>query len=95
MAAQPTSASWDKDPDAVLDYGLDWSDWLANSETITGSTWTPSAGITVESNSSTGSATTVWLSGGVAGLPYTVVNHITTNQGRQDDRTITIRVRER
>jgi hypothetical protein len=87
--------SWDKDPDAILDYALDWSKWLATNETIVSSTWTPSAGIVVESDSSTASVTTVWLSGGEAGLPYVVVNHIVTNQGREDDRTITIRVRDR
>jgi hypothetical protein len=37
----------------------------------------------------------VWLSGGTPGYPFTIVNHIVTDQGRQDDRTITIRVRER
>lgn len=95
MAQAPTQASWEKDPSSVLDYALDWSEWLATNEAISGSTWTPSAGIFVNSDSSTGSVTTVWLSGGTAGLPYTVVNHITTNQGRQDERTITIRVRDR
>lgn len=79
----------------MLDYSLDWSKWLANNEHIISSTWTPSAGVTVESNTSTGVVTAVWLSGGTPGFPFTIVNHIITDQGRQDDRTITIRVRER
>lgn len=79
----------------MLDYSLDWSKWLANNEHITGSAWTPSAGMIVESDTSTGVVTTVWLSGGTPGYPFTIVNHVTTDQGRQDDRTITIRVRER
>jgi hypothetical protein len=95
MSTPVNSPVWDKDPDAVLDYCLDWSKWLANNEHITQSTWTPSAGVTVESTTATASVTTVWLSGGTPGYPFTIVNHIVTDQGRQDDRTITIRVRER
>jgi len=40
-----------KDPDAVLDYGFDWSDWLADGETISTSTWTVETGITKDSDS--------------------------------------------
>ena len=84
-----------KDPDAVLDFHFDWSSWLASGETITTSQFICSAGITVQSNSSTGTNTTVWLAGGRAGQPYRVTNRITTNQGRTDDRSITVRVTDR
>lgn len=81
-----------KDPDDILDYSFDWTAWLATNETISTSTWLNSPGITVNSSTNTAQIATVWLSGGVSGNPYTVTNRIVTNQGRQVDRTMTIRV---
>jgi hypothetical protein len=84
-----------KDKDAVLDYKVEWSTWLQVSETISTSTFTVPTGITKDSQSNTTTTATVWLSGGAVGQEYAVINRITTNQGRTDDRTITIRVQER
>lgn len=81
-----------KDPDAVLDYKVDWSAWLAASETITTSTWTAPAGVTVTTSSHDTTSATAWLSGGATGGIYDVTNRIVTNQGRTDDRTIKVRV---
>jgi hypothetical protein len=83
-----------KDPNAVLDYQFDWSDWLADGDTLSASTWTPASGITVDSSARTTTTATVWLSGGTAGQVYEVVNHVTTVDGRQDDRTLRVRVRQ-
>lgn len=84
-----------KDPNAVLDYEVDWSGWLASGDTISTSTWVASDGITIDSDSKTTTKTTVWLSGGVAGRSYAATNHIVTAAGREDDRTIVMRVAER
>jgi hypothetical protein len=46
----------------------------------------------VDSSSYSSTVSTAWLSGGTAGLPYTVTHRITTNQGRTKDKTMTIRV---
>lgn len=86
-----------KDSDAVLDYEFNWADhpdgsWLSPSETIVSYSIIASPGITVDSDTNDGEKVTVWLSGGTAGNPYTVTCRITTNQGRTDDRTMTIRV---
>ncbi len=86
---------WVKDPDAVLDWSFDWTDWLANGEVISTSIFIVTAGIVVNSTSNTTQGATVWLSGGTDGRPYLVTNRITTNQGRIDDRSITIRVKNR
>lgn len=86
--------NWDKDPDAILDWKFDWSSWLAVSETIATSDFEVSPGLTVTTDSHTNTNTTVWLSGGTPGV-YRVTNRITTNQGRTDDRSITIRVKDR
>lgn len=83
-----------KDPNAVLDYVNDWSDWLGT-DTIVTSTWTPPTGITVDSHVSTDTSATVWLSGGTAGTTYSVVNRIVTAAGRTEDRTLTFRVVDR
>ena len=89
--------TYDHDPNAVLDYAIDWSAWLDTGETLTASTWAiaPSGGITqtgapAASFTAAGVAT-IWLTGGTAGTLYKVTNHITTSAGRQDDRSITIR----
>jgi hypothetical protein len=81
-----------KDPDAVLDYVFDWSSWLGT-DTISVSAWTADSGLTVDSSTNTTTTATVWLSGGTAGEVYEVVNHITTAAGREDDRTMKIKVK--
>lgn len=85
-----------KDPDAVLDWNFDWSNWLDGDEEIDVSTFIVSSGITVNSTSNTATSATVWLSGGTAGV-YRVTNRVTTDSipARTDDRSITIRVKER
>lgn len=93
------------DPDAVLDYRFDWaalangygtSNWLATGETITSFT-IAGGGLTVDSSAlvSNDTAVVVWLSGGGVGTFYDVTCHIVTSDGREDDRTMTIRVVER
>lgn len=84
-----------KDPSAVLDYAIDWATWLGATDTISASSWTVPSGITRDSDSSTGTKATIWLSGGTAGKRYEIVNSITTADGRQDHRTIVIVVSER
>lgn len=84
-----------KDPDAVLDYSFVWTAWLADAETIATAEVTVETGLTEDSEADDGSVVTVWLSGGTAGKNYAVTCHIVTSDGREDDRTMTIRVRER
>ena len=84
-----------KDPDAVLDYGFDWSSWLATGETISSHTITTETGLTKDSDSESSGVVTVWLSGGTAGNDYDVACKIETSAGRKDERTITIRVKNR
>jgi hypothetical protein len=84
-----------KDPNAVLDYQVDWSSWLANGETISTSSFTVEAGLTKDSESNTTSSGTVWLSGGVEGTRYRITHRITTNQARTDDRSFMVRVTNR
>ena len=78
-----------KDPDEVLDYKIDWEDWLGT-DTIIASTWVATTGLTIDSDSFTSTYSIVVLSGGTLNNKYFVTNHITTASGREDDRTITI-----
>ena len=84
-----------KDPDAVLDFAFDWSDWLATSETISSHVVTVDTGITKDSDSESSGIITVWLSGGTAGNDYNVACKIVTNANRTDERTMTIKVKNR
>lgn len=85
------TANFTKDPDDLLDYTFDWTNWL-NGDEIASFTAIPSPGITVASTTFSTGQTTVWLSGGAAGIPYTVTHRITTAGGRQKDLTMTLRV---
>jgi hypothetical protein len=85
----------EKDPESVLDYAIDWSDWLATGDEVSTSTWTVPSGITKDSDSKTTTKTTIWLSGGVPNADYSLTNRIVTIQGRTTDRTILIQVRNR
>lgn len=88
-------ATYTKDPAAVLDYAWDWTAWLANEETIVAHTVTPAEGITVSSTAEAAGVVTAWLSGGSVGASYALTCRVTTSQGRTDERTIRITVRER
>jgi len=83
-----------KDPNAVLDYSIDWTRWLAGDQIAT-SEWMIPSGLTKMADSKTSTSATVWLSGGSVGQSYTVTNRITTAAGRTEDRSFTIRVEER
>lgn len=88
------SRSFPKDPDAILDYSIDWETWL-DGDTISTSTWIVPTGITKDSDTYSTTATVIWLSGGTAGSSYSLTNRITTAGGRTEDRTIEILVKER
>lgn len=87
---------YDHDPDANLDYEYDWSGWLTPvNDTIATSVWIVPDGLTKTDEANTTTTATVWISGGTAGTNYTVTNRITTTNGRIDDRSITLRCKER
>lgn len=91
----------EKDPYAVLDYTLDWTNWMpsgdtitsisVSAETITGDT-TP---LTIDSTSNTNYLATANISAGTAGNIYNVEFKIVTTNGLQDSRNFRIKVLER
>jgi hypothetical protein len=93
----------DKDPDAILEYSVDWSSWLATGDTISTSNWVAETGLTVMGTPvpivTGGNITTAWLAGGTAGNSYLVTNSIVTALpspgGRTEDRSFVVKVAER
>ena len=91
-----------KDPEAVLDYLVDWSTWMPSGDAITASSWTitgPDSALTLgtgaQAPDNTDTTATMWLVGGTLGQRYQAVNHIVTAQGREDDRTLYISIAEK
>jgi len=84
-----TIPTYTKDPQAKLDFSIDWSDWLG-ADTIATSTWTVPTGITTVTSSNTTTTATLWLSGGTLGQRYLCTNHVITAGGRQEDQSIVV-----
>lgn len=87
----------EKDPDANLDYTIDWEPTLEihPNDVIIDSVWEHSPiGITVESVSFDDFTATIWLSGGAEKQLYQFTNTITTAQGRIFVAKFKIRVRD-
>ena len=87
------SVKFQKRSTAILDYQINWATWLGT-DTIATATWTVPTGLTKSSQANTTTTATAWLSGGVVGQTYDVVNTITTAAGRTDYRTVQIIVIE-
>lgn len=85
---------WDdpKDPEEVLDFDVDWSKALAG-DIITSSVWTVPDGLIGGAEEFDDTSTTIWLSGGEAGVDYQLLNHITTAAGREREQTCVLKCR--
>jgi hypothetical protein len=88
-----------KDPEATLDYSVDWgADYLAG-DVLTESSWAVSpaevGGVSIVSSRFDLLQSTVEVGGGIAGRIYRLTNHVMTAEGREDSRSIMLRVEER
>lgn len=83
-----------KDPDAVLDYVWDWTDWL-DQDVIQSHTFTLPTDLTKVDDSEADGKVTLWMSGGVAKKSYIVGCEIVTAGGRTDERSAIFNVRDR
>lgn len=87
-----------KAPRAVRDYGRDWSAWLEEmGDELVASSWSASSGSELALTGSTftpSGLTSVFVGGGVPGK-HRITNHVTTRDGRQDERSIIVNVKER
>lgn len=87
-----------KDPDAVLDYSVDWGLWLGD-DTVLASEWRLETSgprpVAKVSDSHSSTVATIWIKNGIAGGRYRATNRIRTVGGRTDSRTIEIPVEQR
>ena len=76
---------------SVINVGLNWAPWLGT-DTITASEWTADIELTLTRKQNTTTTTACYISGGVFGKNYKIVNTITTLDGKVDSRYITITI---
>lgn len=89
-------AKFKKDPNAVLDYKFDWTDYLTPvSDVIANVTWVLGTGLTLASSSNTAMTATAFVSGGTVGEELLLTCRIVTTGGRTDDRTVTLLIVDR
>lgn len=84
-----------KAENALLDYPFKWTRWLtAVSDTIASATViiSPTSELTIENLNYTDNIVTVWLSGGMLNKTYKVLCKIVTVGGREDERTMRVKV---
>jgi hypothetical protein len=91
----------DKDPYAVLDYSLDWTNWMPAGDTIASITVTAqtitgdASPLAVDSTTNTNYIVTANISAGTPGNIYNVEYRIVTTNGLKDSRNFRIKVLER
>ena len=86
-----------KDPDAILDYEMDWEDVMnlvTPADTIDTSSWVTDGNMTIDSNTFTSNSATVWLSAGTLNSFEKVVNTIITTGGRKHVKTIEFSIKD-
>jgi hypothetical protein len=89
-----------KDPDAVLDYGIDWgAQYLDQGDLLADSSWwvdpDETDGVSVVGSLFSDSVSTVQAGGGTPGRLYRLANRVVTQSGRTDERSIMLRVEKR
>jgi hypothetical protein len=88
-----------KDPEAVLDYSVDWGAEYLLGDLIADSQWSvepdESGGVSVIGSDFDASTSTVKARGGIRGRLYRLINDVVTQSGRNDRRSIMLRVENR
>lgn len=87
-----------KDPAAVLDFSVDWSDWAKAGETISTSVFAvegTAGNLTLTNQTILNNITTVTISNGYEGNTYVIKNTITTNSSNTDIRRFKLKVEKR
>lgn len=88
-----------KDPGAILDYAVDWGAEYLDGDVLVDSSFTISpaeaGGAVIAGSGFDQKLATVTVGGGVPGHQYRLVNHVVLQSGREDERTIVLRVEQR
>ena len=88
-----------KDPEALLDYSVDWGTEYLAGDLLEASNWSvlpnETGGVAIAGSRFDLLIATVEVSGGAPGKIYRLTNHVTTASGREDSRSIMLRVEKR
>lgn len=88
-----------KDPDAVLDYLVDWGAEYLDSDDLVESNWSvepeEADGVVVTETRFDAKSATVVAAAGVPGRIYHLVNRVVLASGRVDSRSVSLRVERR
>lgn len=88
-----------KDPEAALDYAVDWGAEYLTGDILTASSWDVSpvepGGVTVVASTFNELLATVKAGGGLAGRVYRLTNRVALASGLEDSRSIMLRVEKR
>ena len=99
-------ANFTKDPDALLDYKVDFNDWLGNDQIVSATVFCDATAVDATANAilsglrvastnvSASSAVVAWLSAGIVDSEYTVTTRIWTSAGRRQDECFTVTIEE-
>lgn len=83
---------------AKLDYGFDWSQWLAADEQIAASEWAGPAGVEITQklifDGKIAAARVAVTDAGLVGSKVVLVNHVTSSDGQEDDAVLEIYIRD-
>jgi hypothetical protein len=85
-------SAFDKDPQAKVDYVLDWTTELGTDNIATSTFPDFPAGLTLTTSSNTTKTVTLWVEGGTQGQDYQFTNRITTSGARTLDWMVVIHV---
>jgi len=88
-----------KDPEAMLDYSVDWGSDYLSGDALASSSWSiepdEPEGLQIVESQADLLVATVAVGGGVSGKLYRLTNHVVTASGREDSRSIMLRVEKR
>lgn len=84
-----------KQPQEVLDYDVDFSEWFSNrGDVIASFSASADSGVTVVSSALAGNVVKLVVSGGIDGASYKVTTRVTTTLGLVKEADFLIRVKE-
>jgi hypothetical protein len=88
-----------KDPDAILDYSIDWGAEYLGGDQLATSEWSvapeEAGGVSIAVSMFDANISTVKAAGGVPGRIYRLINQVALGSGRFDSRSIVLRVEKR
>ena len=74
------TTTFEKTPEGILDYSIDYTNWLASGASIASSVWTLDPPLNPESFAFSPTQTSVFISGGVDGETYCATNTVTDDR---------------